>query len=178
MSGTYGLAGKLSGNFGTSRNPTSGGLFDQISKPSLSGLANITGNSNFTNSLSPETLKLMNREVPAVKAVTKPSVVASNPVLDGSTAESYSSQNMKSFSSPEVELVKPPEKTLEESPWYTNSENLSAASGLASVLVQAAALPEQLKTAKAQRRSLEHNLQTAKDNAAHKALVRSNLSKG
>lgn len=51
--------------------------------------------------------------------------------------------------------------------WF-NSGNISAAAGLASALTQAIALPEQLKNMRLQRKSMEHNLATAKEEQARR----------
>lgn len=51
--------------------------------------------------------------------------------------------------------------------WF-NSGNIAAAAGLASALTQAIALPEQLKNMRTQRKSMEHNLATAKEEQARR----------
>lgn len=62
-------------------------------------------------------------------------------------------------------------------PWYNDGEAMSGYAGLASTLLQAAALPEQLKLAKTQRKSLEQNLTQAKADSAFRDTARSNFNK-
>ena len=57
--------------------------------------------------------------------------------------------------------------TQTEDSWF-NSGNLSAAAGLASALTQAIALPDQLKNMRLQRKAMEHNLATAKEEQARR----------
>lgn len=53
-------------------------------------------------------------------------------------------------------------------PWYQNSEMLGNVAGLGSSLVQLAALPSQISLAKTQKKALEHNLATAKEEQARR----------
>ena len=62
------------------------------------------------------------------------------------------------------QVVKPPPG---DESWF-NSGNLSAAAGLASALTQAIALPDQLKNMRLQRKSMQHNLDTAKQEQARR----------
>ncbi len=57
--------------------------------------------------------------------------------------------------------------STDDSSWF-NSSNLSAAAGLASALTQAIALPDQLKNMRLQRKSMQHNLDTAKQEQARR----------
>jgi len=65
---------------------------------------------------------------------------------------------------------------VKESPWYKDNSTLSTYAGLGSTLLQAMALPEQMKLAKVQRQSLEQNLAQAKEDSALQATARSNLN--
>lgn len=61
-------------------------------------------------------------------------------------------------------------------PWYQDGEAMSGYAGLASSLLQAAALPGQMKLAKLQRQGLQQNLNQAKADSALKATARANLN--
>lgn len=55
-----------------------------------------------------------------------------------------------------------------DSPWYKNGDLLSGYAGLASSLVQLAALPSQMKLAKTQTKALQQNIATAKEEQARR----------
>ena len=63
-----------------------------------------------------------------------------------------------------------------ETPWYQDGEALQGYAGLASSLLQAVALPGQMKFTKLQTKGLEQNLAEARVDSKHKADTRKNLS--
>lgn len=66
--------------------------------------------------------------------------------------------------------------TQGETPWYQDNDAMAGYSGLAGSLLQAVALPGQMKLAKTQRQGLEQNLRQAKIDSAFKATARANLN--
>lgn len=64
----------------------------------------------------------------------------------------------------------------QDTPWYKSADAMLGYAGLASTLLQAAALPEQLKIARLQRKGLQQNLDQAKADSALQAIARNNLN--
>lgn len=64
-----------------------------------------------------------------------------------------------------------------DTPWYQDKDAMSGYAGLASTLMQAVALPDQLKYMKNQNKALEQNIAQAKADSAINATARANLNK-
>lgn len=62
-------------------------------------------------------------------------------------------------------------------PWYQDGKVMQGYAGLASALLQAAALPSQLKTARLQQDALRQNIQTAKEDQARRNTAIDNINR-
>ena len=69
-------------------------------------------------------------------------------------------------------------KYQNDTPWYKDGEAMQGYAGLAGTLMQAAALPGQMKLAKLQRQGLQENIKQAKTDNAFRAQIRANLAGG
>lgn len=110
-----------------------------------------------TNNLS---RYLKNYNVPTVNSISYAS-----PGVGEDFMKSYTSDLSNSLQSGLKDYTAP---AIDEAPWYTNGDFLSGAAGLASSLVQLAALPSQMKLAKTQTKALKQNIATAKEEQARR----------
>lgn len=62
-------------------------------------------------------------------------------------------------------------------PWYQNGSAMQGYAGLAGALLQAAALPSQMKTAKLQQNALKQNIEHAKQDQARRNTAINNINK-
>lgn len=99
----------------------------------------------------------------------------------GSTSSDYTGSPYQSwidkYNAPSASIATPQATGLQatETPFYKDGNALAGYAGLAGSLLQAAALPGQMKLAKLQRQGLEQNLAQAKTDSAFQANVRDNL---